>query len=55
MLATTARVDRFARCGANSGLDTWDMGKSKWDLIAAIYGPSRQWADRIVDALKAAS
>ena len=28
MLATTARVDRFARSGANSGLDTWDMGKS---------------------------
>jgi hypothetical protein len=31
------------------------MGKSKWDLIAAIYGPSRQWADCIVDTLKAAS
>ena len=35
-----------------ANLDTWDMGTEKWDLIAAIYGPSRQWADRIVDALK---
>ena len=55
MLAPTAGVDRFARSGANGRLDTWDMGKSNWDLIVAIYGPSRQWADRIVDALKAAS